>query len=60
MKSVLKKELLDTNNLKEFQDICIRNNLKTTDVDKEVLEHFSSLGHGGNAYNHTDPRKAFK
>lgn len=60
IKKTLKEELLNTKTLKDFQNICKEHRLKTTDVDMEILEHFSSLGHGGNAYNHTDPRKVFK
>lgn len=58
--SNLKQELLNTKSLKKFQTICLKHKLRMNDLDVEILKHYASLGHGGNAYDHTDPREAFR
>ena len=61
MTESLKKRLLECNKLNDFKEICLKNGLVSSDeLDEELLKHYGSLGSGGSAYNHEDPRKAFK
>lgn len=57
----LKNKLLNSQTLNDFREICIKNNIKSfQEMDEITLRHYGRLGKGGSAYDHSDPRIAFK
>jgi len=61
IKERIKEELLKTKTLNEFNKICIENKIDFfKDLDRDLQKYYETLGNGGSAYNHEDPRKFFK
>ena len=56
----IRAQLLECVRLNDYTAICRKNHMKPEELDTELMKHFVSLGSGGSAYNHDDPRKAFK